>query len=632
MIGTIRISQLPQSGPITGAENLIVNQLGDTRLTTVNQVVGILTYVSLSGISTNVIGGIASVTSLSVSGVSTLGSVQISSGIVTATTGIVTYYGDGSKLSNIISGVGIQSSGVNVGSGVTTLNFIGAGNTFSVDGSTVNISIQGGGGGGVSSQWVTTPVGIHTLSNVGIGTTNPTTKLHVSGDVNLDDGGTYTTTLQTITPTANRTLSLPDATGTIALIAGSSGQLIYNLAGAYSGVVNSGIDTLGNVTLGSRLTSSLNGAASAPPVSLTGTWFTGGSSTTTKPQLLIEPSGTTSTSWSTSGTGLGLNAASGFTGNLLDLQVNGTSRFRVNEVSSNGKITTGWALFSGILTIGGDGSSNLVMGSTRSIAWSATTNPEGGSDLFVSRDAANTLAQRNGTNAQTFRVYNTYTSSTNYELGKLEWTSNIFRIGTEKGSAGGTPRTLELQTDGTTRVAISTTGLVGIGTTIPTSTLHVVGNSIISGISTLGTVRVSSGIVTASSGIVTYYGDGSNLTRLPTEIGLACSDETTDLTTGTAKATFRMPYAMTLTSVRANVNTAPSGAAIVINIKESGTTIFSTKPQIDSGSLTSIGSTVTPVISDANLADDAEIKIDIDQVGVTTAGKGLKVWLIGTRA
>jgi hypothetical protein len=74
------------------------------------------------------------------------------------------------------------------------------------------------------------------------------------------------------------------------------------------------------------VTLALNGAASTPPLELTGTWFTGGTSTTTKPQVLIEPAGTTSTAWSTSGTGLGVNAASGFTGRLLDLQTNGTSR------------------------------------------------------------------------------------------------------------------------------------------------------------------------------------------------------------------------------------------------------------------------------------------------------------------
>ena len=45
-------------------------------------------------------------TALSISGISTLGTVQISSGIITATSGIVTYYGDGQYLENIpLSGV-----------------------------------------------------------------------------------------------------------------------------------------------------------------------------------------------------------------------------------------------------------------------------------------------------------------------------------------------------------------------------------------------------------------------------------------------------------------------------------------------------------------------------------------------
>jgi len=64
-------------------------------------------------------------------------------GVITATS----FYGDGSNLSNIISGVGIQSAGIFVGTGVTTLNFVGAGNTFALNGTSVDISIAGGGGG-----------------------------------------------------------------------------------------------------------------------------------------------------------------------------------------------------------------------------------------------------------------------------------------------------------------------------------------------------------------------------------------------------------------------------------------------------------------------------------------------------
>jgi hypothetical protein len=123
----------------------------------------------------------------------------------------------------------------------------------------------------------------------------------------------------------------------------------------------------------------------------------------------------------------------------------------------------------------------------------------------------------------------------------------------------------------------------------------------------------------------------NTLTGAPIEIGIACSDETTSLTTGTAKVTFRMPVAMTLTAVRLNVNTAPTGSALVVNIKEGGTTVFSTKPQIDVSAKTSVGSGTPAVISDSSLASDAEITIDIDQIGSTIAGKGLKVWLIGTR-
>jgi hypothetical protein len=112
---------------------------------------------------------------------------------------------------------------------------------------------------------------------------------------------------------------------------------------------------------------------------------------------------------------------------------------------------------------------------------------------------------------------------------------------------------------------------------------------------------------------------------------VAASDETSDLIVGTAKVTFRMPYALTLTAVRASVGTAPAGSSIVVDINEAGTTILSTKITIEAGTKTSLSAGTQPVISDSALADDAEITIDIDAVGSTTAGAGLKVTLIGTR-
>ena len=113
---------------------------------------------------------------------------------------------------------------------------------------------------------------------------------------------------------------------------------------------------------------------------------------------------------------------------------------------------------------------------------------------------------------------------------------------------------------------------------------------------------------------------------------IACSDEDSDLETGT-KVTFRMPYAFTVTAVRASLTTAGTGGTLVtVDINEGGSTILSTKITIDASETTSTTATTAPVISDSALADDAQMTIDIDAIGSTNAGKGLKVYIIGNRA
>jgi hypothetical protein len=97
-----------------------------------------------------------------------------------------------------------------------------------------------------------------------------------------------------------------------------------------SGAVSSIATLTGNTTFTGQIINSVANAASAPAGSFTGTWFTTGTSTTTKPSLLVEQSGATSTGWNPTGTGLGVNSASTFAGRLLDLQQNGTSRFNVD--------------------------------------------------------------------------------------------------------------------------------------------------------------------------------------------------------------------------------------------------------------------------------------------------------------
>jgi hypothetical protein len=121
-----------------------------------------------------------------------------------------------------------------------------------------------------------------------------------------------------------------------AALTGTANQVVVtNGAGSITLSLPQSIATTSSPSF-AGLTVTGNGAASAPPAKLTGTWFSGGSATTTKPQLLIEPAGTTSTGWSTSGTGLGVNAASGFAGNLADFQVAGA---RVASIGATGAIT-----------------------------------------------------------------------------------------------------------------------------------------------------------------------------------------------------------------------------------------------------------------------------------------------------
>lgn len=120
-------------------------------------------------------------------------------------------------------------------------------------------------------------------------------------------------------------------------------------------------------------------------------------------------------------------------------------------------------------------------------------------------------------------------------------------------------------------------------------------------------------------------------TAFPFIIQLAASDTSTAITAGTAKVTFRMPFAATLTAVRASCSTAPTGSTIIIDINEGGTSVLSTKLSIDASEFTSTTAASAAVISDAALADDSEITIDFDQVGSTIAGKGVVVTLVGTR-
>jgi len=224
-----------------------------------------------------------------------------------------------------------------------------------------------------------------------------TDKLTVGGDIDLDDGGTFSTTLQTVTPTANRTVSIPDATGTIGLVNGPTGSIQFNEAGALNGT--------------SDFSTTLNWNNAA-------TTFTG---------LKLNVTDTASAAGS----------------NLLDLQVGGTSALRITP----GSVITKSNFYIGNILLFGNGSANLVVDS--GTVRTGTKFGIGGNDLFLERDDANTLAQRNGTNAQTFRVYNTWgNNGADFERLNIRWTGvNSLKIETEAGGTG-TARALDLVAGG----------------------------------------------------------------------------------------------------------------------------------------------------------------------------------------
>ncbi len=149
-------------------------------------------------------------------------------GIVTATS----FSGSGRNLTGIVTGI-------TAGSNITILespsgNFI--------------ITSTGGGGGGGESYWAATSVGIHTLKNVGIGTTNPTSALTVTGS------GLFTGIV-----TANTFVGSLDGnatsatTATYAITSGVSTNVVGGI-GSLTQLRVSGISTLGNTVVGGATT------------------------------------------------------------------------------------------------------------------------------------------------------------------------------------------------------------------------------------------------------------------------------------------------------------------------------------------------------------------------------------------
>jgi hypothetical protein len=123
-----------------------------------------------------------------------------------------------------------------------------------------------------------------------------------------------------------------------------------------------------------------------------------------------------------------------------------------------GAITTTGYLNAGGLSLGSSGAGGIfilndnrfLLNSTGYFAFSnnANVNLDISGDVRLYRDDVNILAQRNGVNPQTFRLYNTFTDSSNYERGYARWNSNVYEVGVEAAGSGITNRSMRVVAGG----------------------------------------------------------------------------------------------------------------------------------------------------------------------------------------
>jgi hypothetical protein len=334
------------------------------------------------------------------------------------------------------------------GAAVTSIT---AGTGISVDQSTGNVTISAtGGGGGEESYWTQTSSGIHTLSNVGIGTTNPTSALTVVGDT-------------LVSGVVTATSFVGDGSGLTGVVGSGSGVVVKD-----SG---STVGTAGTIDFGDNLSVS---AISAGVVTVTAS---GGSGDVSGPGSSTD------------------NAVTRFDG------------------------TTGKLIQNSLVTIGDDG---------------AIVAPQAGSIIpfyFDNQAAFPSASTYHGALAHSHADGGMFYAHGGVwiqlaDASDISWVQTAAGIHTLSNVGIGTTNPeskLTIIGDAFISGVVTATSFIGnassatyadsagISTNVSGGTASVTSLSV-SGISTLGTVQVSSGIVTAASGTVIYYGDTSNTT------------------------------------------------------------------------------------------------------------------------
>jgi hypothetical protein len=422
---------------------------------------------AVNGITTN--GTVTNLTGTA----ATIGTVQIAAGIVTSSSGIVTYYGDGSYLNlsgNASTGIGIGTTGGIVGYGITFLDLKGAGVSTTFYDNSVGIAtifFEGGGGGGGGA--------------IGIGSTFPGTPLSIepapsNGDLffHIDYG---------------RTFIYYDE-----LVLGVGSSAFWIDAAPFNTGINA---TLNNVAFSTGTAS--NPSAYFEGYTTTG-WFSPnpgqfGVVSVGNTILTVNPSGIVVT---------GIASATGFAGtysgnlavfsgnstdNIVRITQTGTGNALLVEDSANPDATPFVVTGIGSVGIGTNAPINTldVHGTIRAARQDAVSS---GGEIIFARASDNTNAWAVDVEGSDFRVTDSSQSAT--------------------------------------RIHIGSGGNVGLGSTA-TSKLHVFGNATVTGILTAATSAVVGSAVTITSGgvitvgIVTASGFVDDGTNLLTEINTKTS-------------------------------------------------------------------------------------------------------------